>query len=133
MPRPGAPASDRWTASYGDPLRLAATPAATTSRRPGTAGVGTAPSVGLLADVGAPALHEHALGLANAFRAGVGLEVGGSAIVSVDLCRAAEDRVAAAGIVAAMRAGRLRLSFHVNNDDRDLACALDALSGWVKT
>lgn len=122
---------ERWSSIYGGPLRLA-----TSARRYDISPawhswVGAAPALELLADLGSAALHAHAVGLAAAFRVGVGLSPGDSAIVSVDLLPGAKERVATAGIVGAMRAGKLRLSFHLNNSEDDVAAAVDALSGYL--
>ena len=76
--------------------------------------VAAAPAVRILAQVGTQSLHRHALGLANRFRAGIGLEPGDSAIVSLATNGAAADAMAAARITGSARAGRLRLSFHVS-------------------
>ena len=65
--------------------------------------VGAAPALALLEEIGVEAIHAHDLGLANRFRAGLGLEAADSAIVFVDAPRA-EERLARAGIRAAMRA-----------------------------
>ena len=51
-----------------------------------------------------------------------------SAIVSVDLPDASE-RLERAGIVAALRGGRLRVSWHVYNTEQDVDTALGALAG----
>ena len=67
------------------------------------------------------------IGLANRFRAGLGLEPGNSAIVMSDAPGAAE-RLAGAGIQAAVRGGRLRTSWHVYNTERDVDRTLDVLS-----
>jgi cysteine sulfinate desulfinase/cysteine desulfurase-like protein len=64
--------------------------------------------------------------LANRFRAGLGLEPGDSAIVSADVS-GADAALARAGILAAARDGRLRVSFHVYNTDADVDAALEAL------
>ena len=61
----------------------------------------------LLAQVGTPSLHGHALALANRFRAAMGLDPGDSAIVSLANDETAADALTAAGIRSA-RAGRLR-------------------------
>jgi selenocysteine lyase/cysteine desulfurase len=88
--------------------------------------VGTAPTLELLEQIGIEAVQEHDVGLANRFRAGLGLPPGDSAIVSVNLSGAAE-RLNAAGIMAAVRDGRLRASFHLYNTSDDVDAALDAL------
>jgi selenocysteine lyase/cysteine desulfurase len=64
--------------------------------------------------------------LANRYRAGIGLESSNSAIVCADLPGAAE-RLQRAGIVAAVRGGLLRTSWHLYNDDSDVDRVLDAL------
>ena len=69
-------------------------------------------------------IHDHDLALANRFRAGAGLEPGDSAIVCADLPGAAE-RLERAGIVAAVRGGLLRTSWHVYNDERDVDRVLE--------
>ena len=69
-----------------------------------------------------------AASFANRFRAGLGLPPGDSAIVSTDHPDA-EAKLAAAGIGAAMRGGRLRTSWHVYNTDSDLDRTLDVLLG----
>jgi hypothetical protein len=93
--------------------------------------VAAAPAVRLLAQVGAQSLHRHALGLANRFRAGIGLKPGDSAIVSLATNGAAADAMAAARITGSARAGRLRLSFHVSTSDQDADLAADVLRRHV--
>lgn len=110
---------------YGPPLRLA-----TSARRLDTSPawfswVGTAPALETVERVGVDRIHEHDVGLANRFRAGMGLESGDSAIVSVDADGA--ERLEDAGIRAAVRAGGLRVSFHLYNTREHVDAALDAL------
>jgi selenocysteine lyase/cysteine desulfurase len=71
-------------------------------------------------------VHAHDLALAERFRSGLGLEPSNSAIVSIDRPGAAQ-RLKRAGIVAALRGGRLRVSWHVYNTDADVDATLDAL------
>jgi len=113
---------------FGPPLRLA-----TDARRLDTSPawfswVGTQPALELLNRIGVGAVYEHDVALANRFRAGLGLEPSDSAIASVDLPDAA-DRLERAGIMAAVRGGRLRTSWHVHNTAADVDTALDALTG----
>jgi len=89
--------------------------------------VGTQPALEVIERIGVPAIHEHDVALANRFRAGLGLKPGNSAIVCADLPGAAE-RLQRAGIVAALRGGRLRTSWHVYNDAADVDRALAALA-----
>ena len=67
------------------------------------------------------ALHAHALEVEAAFAAGAGLEPAGRAIRALEADPAVAALVADHGIVAAERAGRLRVSFHVNNTEEEAA------------
>jgi selenocysteine lyase/cysteine desulfurase len=89
--------------------------------------VGTAPALEVVEQLGVAAIHEHNVALANRFLAGLGLPPGNSAIVNVD-APGAEERLAAAGVRAAVRAGRVRASFHVYNTSDDVDLALAALT-----
>ena len=66
--------------------------------------VGAAPALALLEEIGVDAIHAHDLGLANRFRAGLGLEPGDSAIVFVDVPEA--EATARAGRDPGCRARR---------------------------
>ena len=90
--------------------------------------VGAAPAIELLERIGVAAVHDHDVGLANRFLTGLGRPPGDSAIVTVD-APDAERRLAAAGIRAAVRAGRVRASFHLYNTEDDADAAVRALSG----
>ncbi len=85
----------------------------------------------LLEQVGIGELHAHALAVEAAFASAAGLEPVGRAVRAL----AADDEVpallAAHGIVAAERAGRLRVSFHVNNTQDEAARAGALLRGHV--
>lgn len=124
---------DRWSSIYGLPLRLAASARRFDISPAWHSWVGAAPSLELLVDIGVDALHRHAVGLTDDFRSAVGLAPGGSAITALDLLPGAEERVMAAGIAGAIRAGRLRLSFHLNNSAADVETAADALRSRVRT
>ena len=88
--------------------------------------MGTQPALELIERIGIPAIHAHDLSLANRFRAGIGLEPSDSAIVCADLPGGAE-RMERAGIIAAVRGGRLRTSWHLYNDEHDVDRVLDVL------
>jgi selenocysteine lyase/cysteine desulfurase len=90
--------------------------------------VATEPTLELVVAVGVEAIHAHDVGLANRFRAGLGLEPSDSAIVTADV-PGAREALARAGITAAERGGRLRTSWHVYNTESDVDAALDALAG----
>lgn len=81
----------------------------------------------LIEQIGVEAIAAHDVGLANRFREGLGLEPSDSAIVSVDAPGAAE-RLAGAGVVAAVRGGRLRTSWHVHNTGADVDRVLEVLA-----
>jgi selenocysteine lyase/cysteine desulfurase len=111
---------------FGPPLRLARDARRFDVSPAWFSWVGTRPALETLEAVGIDTIHEHDVGLANRFRAGIGLQPSNSAIVSADLPGAAE-RLERAGIVAAVRGGRLRTSWHLYNDEDDVDRALDAL------
>jgi selenocysteine lyase/cysteine desulfurase len=90
--------------------------------------VGAAPALELLAEIGLPAVREHNVALANRFLTGLGRPPADSAIVTVDVPDA-ERRLEAAGVRAAVRAGRVRASFHVYTTPSDVDKALAALLG----
>jgi selenocysteine lyase/cysteine desulfurase len=88
--------------------------------------VGTAPALEYLADRGLESSHAHDIALSDRACEGLGREPSGSAIVSID-ADGAEAKLAAAGISSAIRAGGVRVSFHVYNDDDDVERLLAAL------
>jgi selenocysteine lyase/cysteine desulfurase len=118
---------DPYTSFYGEPLRLAEDARRFDVSPAWFSWVGTAPAVELLVEIGVDRIHEHALRLANAFRAGLDLEPGDSAIVAAEV-EGAEELLRGSGVMAAARAGRLRTSWHVYNDDADVARALEVVS-----
>jgi selenocysteine lyase/cysteine desulfurase len=113
---------------FGPPLRLAHDARRLDLSPAWFSWVGTAPVLELIEQIGVPAIHDHDVGLANRFRAGLGLEPGDSAIVSAEVDDAAA-RLERAGIVAAMRGGRLRTSWHVYNNEGDVDRVLEVLLG----
>lgn len=112
---------------FGPPLRLASSARRLDLSPAWFSWVGTAPALDLVEQIGVNAIHAHNLALANRFRAGIGLEPSNSAIVSAALPGAAE-RLQRAGIIAAVRAGRLRTAWHVYNSEDDVDQVLNALS-----
>jgi selenocysteine lyase/cysteine desulfurase len=112
---------------FGPPLRLARSARRLDLSPAWFSWVATTPALELVEQIGIQAIHDHDVALANRFRAGVGLEPGNSAIVCADLPGATE-RLAQAGIVAAVRGGKLRTSWHVYNDERDVDHVLDVVT-----
>jgi len=119
-------AEDPFGDFYGPPLRLARETRRLDLSPAWFSWVGAAPTLELVAELGVEAIHAHDVELANRFRTGLGLDPGNSAIVTTDVTDA-QARLARAGILAAVRAGSLRASFHVYNTEHDVDAALDAL------
>ena len=117
---------DPWTSIYGAPLRLAGDARRFDVSPAWHSWVAQAPALDLLAEVGTGALHAHAVGLANRFRRALDLPLGNSAIVSLAVAEGTGDRLRDAGVAGSMRAGRLRLAFHISTtaDDADRAAEL---------
>jgi selenocysteine lyase/cysteine desulfurase len=90
--------------------------------------VAMAPTLELVEQIGVAAIRDHNVALANRFLAGLDQPTRDSAIVTVDV-PGAQERLERAGIRAAVRAGRVRASFHVYSTERDVDLALDALTG----
>jgi len=112
---------------YGPPLRLAKTARRFDISPSWPVYVATAPALELIEEIGVPAIHDHNVALANRFLTGLGREPDNSAIVTVDV-PGAERRLAHAGVRAAVRAGRVRASFHVYTTVSDVDRALEALT-----
>ncbi|MEA2025251.1 MAG: aminotransferase class V-fold PLP-dependent enzyme [Chloroflexota bacterium] len=117
-----------WESIYGLPLRLASDASRLDLSPAWHAWVGTAASLRLLNEVGVEHIHSHDVGLANALRAGLGLEPGDSAMVSLDL-DPDFDPARLTGLRAAFRAGRLRVGFHLYSTEDDVERLLGALGG----
>jgi selenocysteine lyase/cysteine desulfurase len=113
---------------FGPPLRLAESARRLDTSPAWFMWVATAPALAAIEEIGIEAIHAHDVGLANRFRAGLGLDEGDSAIVFCDL-EGAAGKLDAAGIRAAVRGGRLRTSWHVYNTAEDVDRTLDVISG----
>ncbi len=113
---------------YGGPLRLAGDARSLDVSPAWLSWVAHAPALELLERVGIEAIHAHDTALAARFRAGLGMEPGDSAIVSLDLPVAAADRLEAARVKCAGRGGLTRFSFHLANTEADVDRALEALA-----
>lgn len=118
---------DPWASVYDLPVRLAPDARALDVSPAWFAHVGGAVALPWLAGLDRAAVEAHCVGLADSFRAGLGLPPAGSAITAVTFPGAAE-RLAAAGVVCATRAGAARLAFHLYNTGEDVARALTALT-----
>jgi selenocysteine lyase/cysteine desulfurase len=122
---------DRWNSIYGSPLRLSSDARRFDISPAWFSWVGAATSLDLLSDVGIDVLHAYDVGLANRFRAGVGMAPSNSAIVSAVADSDVPDLMRAANIVGATRAGRLRLSFHLSTTEQDVDTAIKILAGHI--
>jgi selenocysteine lyase/cysteine desulfurase len=127
-------AGDRpWESIYGPPLRLAADARRFNVSPPWFDLVGTAPAVELLAELGVEAIGAHSMALANRFRRAVGMDASNGATVSVEVEGPDSASTAAAfrdaGIVAAIRAGGVRLSFYLYNTEADADLAAEVVNG----
>jgi selenocysteine lyase/cysteine desulfurase len=116
-----------WTSIYGSPLRLAGDARRLDVSPAWFSWAGAAQSLELLVGLDPAAVQAHDVGLANSLRSALALPPSNSAIVSVEAPQVA-DRLGQAGIRGAVRAGRVRLSFHVYNDSRDVELAVAALT-----
>jgi selenocysteine lyase/cysteine desulfurase len=94
--------------------------------------VGAAPALRVLEEVGIDAIHEHDLGLANRFRAGLEMPPGDSAIVSLPAAGLGEP-LREAGVMATEREGFMRFSFHLFNTDADVDRALEVVASAGRT
>lgn len=111
---------------YGPPLRLAPDARRFDISPAWLSWIGAAPALQLLERIGVAAVHAHDVGLANRFRLARGLPPGDSPIVTLPAEAAA--RLGGAGIRAAVRGSRVRLSFHVYSTERDVDDAVGALA-----
>jgi selenocysteine lyase/cysteine desulfurase len=119
---------DVHTSYFGPPLRLAESARRLDTSPAWFSWAGTQPALELIERIGVEAVNAHDVGLANRFRAGLGLPPGSSAIVSLAIDGAGE-RLARAGVMAATRGGRLRTSWHVYNTADDVDRVLELLAG----
>jgi selenocysteine lyase/cysteine desulfurase len=120
-------AHDVHASYYGLPMRLADSARRFDTSPAWFSWVGTAPALAVVEEIGVAAIHHHNVALANRFLTGLGRAPSGSAIVTVDVPDA-QERLAAAGVRAAVRAGRVRASFHVYSTEADVDLALNALT-----
>jgi selenocysteine lyase/cysteine desulfurase len=118
-----------WETCYGTPLRLAGDARCFDVSPAWLSWHAAASALALLETVGVQEIHRHNLALANRLRSGLGQAPAGSAIVSLATSEAAVERLNRAGVKAAVRAGRVRLSCHLYNTEPDVDRALEALSG----
>ncbi|OBF29025.1 aminotransferase class V [Mycobacterium sp. ACS1612] len=117
---------DPWQSIYGLPLRLADDGRRFDVSPTWFSVLGAGLTLPWLAALDNAAVESHAVGLARRAQAELGLPQHDSAIVSIPIADAA-DKLAAAGIRASVRAGAVRVGFHLYNTESDLDRLLDAL------
>jgi selenocysteine lyase/cysteine desulfurase len=117
---------DPWQTIYGLPLRLADDARRFDVSPTWFSALGAGLTLPWLASLDGAAVESHALGLANRVRTELALPQQDSAIVSIPIADAA-DKLRAAGIRASIRAGAVRVGFHLYNTEDDLDRLLDAL------
>ena len=83
----------------------------------------------MLAATGAAAIGAHNIALANSFLTALDQPPSNSAIVSVPADDAAVARLTAAGVRFGVRAGRVRVAFHLYSTADDVDLAVRALRG----
>lgn len=88
---------------------------------------GAVQSLELLTELGVDRVHAHDTGLATRCAEALGVPVTGSPIVALPVAESAHTALDDAGIQASFRAGRLRLAFHVHNNDNDLDRVVDVI------
>jgi selenocysteine lyase/cysteine desulfurase len=115
-----------WQTIYGLPLRLAGDARRFDVSPTWFSALGAGLTLPWLASLDGAAVEAHALGLANRVRTELALPQQDSAIVSIPIADAA-DKLRAAGIRASIRAGAVRVGFHLYNTEDDLDRLLDAL------
>lgn len=82
---------------------------------------GAVPALELLVGAGVERIQDHNVGLANRLRAELGMEPSNSAIVSIRAEAGVMDRMSDAGIKCGYRDGRVRVGFHLYNDESEIA------------
>jgi selenocysteine lyase/cysteine desulfurase len=116
-----------WESIYGAPLRLAADARRFDLSPAWLSWVGTASALEYVEQAGVEAIQAHDVGLANLLREGLGLPPSDTAMVAL-AHEGAEEAFHRAGIRAAVRAGSLRVCFHLYNDEADVDAVLRALA-----
>jgi selenocysteine lyase/cysteine desulfurase len=112
--------------AYGLPLRLRSGARRYDLSPAWISQAGAAVALPYLAALDLEAVQAHNVCLADRLLAGLGLPPRGQAIVSLE---ADQEQLRRAGVVAPLRDGRSRFSFHLYNTEADVDRALEALTG----
>jgi selenocysteine lyase/cysteine desulfurase len=116
-----------WESIYGLPLRLADDARRFDTSPTWFSALGAGLTLPWLASLDGSAVEAHTVGLASRLRTELRLPQQDSAIVSLPI-EGAADKLAKAGIRASVRAGRVRVGFHLYNTEDDLDRLLEALT-----
>ncbi|WP_406288809.1 aminotransferase class V-fold PLP-dependent enzyme [Streptomyces sp. NBC_00209] len=128
-----AASEDPWGSVYGPVTKLAADARRYDEPPVYLAYHGAEHSLALLHEIGVDALHDHALALADRFRAGIAAlghptVPADTVVVAVPGLGDRAPELQRAGVLVAGRAGNLRASFHLYNTEADVDRALDILA-----
>jgi selenocysteine lyase/cysteine desulfurase len=114
-----------WQSIYGPRMQLAADARRFDVSPAWLNWVGAASAIGTFAEADLGAVRDHDVDLADRLRGELGLPPAGTAIVSLeDPDGSLLGRFGEAGLSVSGRAGRVRIGFHVWNDEEDLARVL---------
>jgi selenocysteine lyase/cysteine desulfurase len=116
-----------WSTIYGLPLRLAGDARRFDTSPAWFGALGSGLTLPWLASLDSAQVEAHTVGLAARLRSELDLPQQDSAIVSIPSTDAA-DRLRRAAIRASVRAGAVRVGFHLYNTEDDLDRLLDALA-----
>ena len=123
---------DVWSSCYGPDMRLAGDARRFDVSPAWQAWPGAVAALRHLASVDASSAWRHATGLTDRLASALGTAASGQAITTFpDTDGSALRALAAAGVTASGRAGRLRLAFHLWNDDADVDRVVAVLTGTV--
>src|SRR4051794_20850338 len=117
---------DPWQTIYGLPLRLADDARRFDASPTWFSALGAGLTLPWLASLDGAAIEAHTVGLSNRVRVELVLPQQDSAIVSIPIADAA-DKLRAAGIRASVRAGAVRVGFHLYSTEDDVDRLVDAL------
>ncbi len=121
---------DVWSSIYRPPLRLAADARRFDLSPAWLCWVGAVPALELISAVGVDHINRHNVGLANELRTAMGVDPTDSAIVTLDVGGVEPEDLS--GLTTSLRAGRLRVGFHLYNTTDDVHRLVDAVAATTR-